>query len=240
MQDPAQAPPAQAPTAPPPPGVPVPTVVFQGPEGTVLGVPTTRQELAAIRSMRSELSSQLNSAAGRRERLAEELADLPPEARAGIQDRIRTLDDRIVQLENDIAQTGRLLTSAPAGLIATRAQSRTVFAGFSEGPALALSIVFTIFVLFPLALAATRLMWKRARTPARAPLPPETSQRIERIEQSVDAIAIEVERVTEGQRFLTKLLTEARPQPAIAAAQRSPEPERLHAETIHTRGEGGG
>ena len=132
------------------------------------------------------------------------------------------------------------MTSAPAGLIASTSRSQPVFLGFSEGPATAISIVFTIFVLFPLALAATRLMWKRARTPARAPLPVETTQRLDRIEQSVDAIAIEVERVTEGQRFLTRLLTEARPQSALAAPQRRPEPQPIHAETIHVRGEGGG
>jgi FtsZ-binding cell division protein ZapB len=232
MQQPAQAPP------PPQPEVPTPTVVIPGAAGP-LAVPTTREELAAIRAMRSELSSQLSSAANRRERLAEELEGLPPEARAGVQDRIRTLDDRIVQLENDIANTGRLLTSAPAGLIASTSQARTVFAGFSEGPATAISIVFTIFVLFPLALAAARLMWKRSRTPARIPLTPEATQRLERIEQSVDAIAIEVERVTEGQRFLTRLLTEAKPQTALPAAQRPQEPERVHANTILTRGEGG-
>lgn len=232
--------PSEAPPVPQPPAAAVPTVVFQDATGTTISVPTTRQDIAALRSMRSELSSQLSSAASRRARLAEQLNELPPEARAGVQDRIRTLDDRIVQLENDIAQTGRLLTSAPAGLVASTSAANTVFAGFSEGPATAISIVFTIFVLFPLALAAARLMWKRARTPARALLPPEATQRLDRIEQSVDAIAIEVERVTEGQRFLTRLLTEARPQPVLAAAQRPPEPERVHAETIHTRGESGG
>jgi hypothetical protein len=32
--------------------------------------------------------------------------------------------------------------------------------------------------------------------------------RLERIEQAVDAIAVEVERISEGQRFTTKLLSE--------------------------------
>jgi hypothetical protein len=36
-------------------------------------------------------------------------------------------------------------------------------------------------------------------------------QRLERIEQEVDAIAIEMERVSEGQRFTTKLLAERVP-----------------------------
>ncbi|HEX6535118.1 MAG TPA: hypothetical protein VF041_10995 [Gemmatimonadaceae bacterium] len=34
------------------------------------------------------------------------------------------------------------------------------------------------------------------------------ASRLERIEQAIDAMAIEVERITEGQRFTTKLLAE--------------------------------
>lgn len=36
----------------------------------------------------------------------------------------------------------------------------------------------------------------------------QVSARLERIEQAVDAIAIEVERVSEGQRFTSKILAE--------------------------------
>jgi len=35
-----------------------------------------------------------------------------------------------------------------------------------------------------------------------------TAARLERIENAVDAIAIEIERISEGQRFTTKLLNE--------------------------------
>ena len=42
-------------------------------------------------------------------------------------------------------------------------------------------------------------------------------QRLERIEQAVDAIAIEMERVSEGQRFTTKLIADRVP-PASASA----------------------
>ena len=38
------------------------------------------------------------------------------------------------------------------------------------------------------------------------------TERLERLEQAVEAIAIEVERVGEGQRYLTRVL-ENRPQP---------------------------
>lgn len=35
-----------------------------------------------------------------------------------------------------------------------------------------------------------------------------SEERLARIEQSIDAIAVEVERISEGQRFTTKLLSE--------------------------------
>jgi len=41
--------------------------------------------------------------------------------------------------------------------------------------------------------------------------------RLERVEQAVEAIAIEIERVSEGQRFVTKLLSE-RAQPMLGEA----------------------
>ncbi|HEY4953279.1 MAG TPA: hypothetical protein VII02_00190 [Gemmatimonadaceae bacterium] len=42
----------------------------------------------------------------------------------------------------------------------------------------------------------------------RPQVPSEVMSRLERIEQAVDAIAVEVERISEGQRFTTKLLSE--------------------------------
>lgn len=52
-------------------------------------------------------------------------------------------------------------------------------------------------------------------------IPPEVAGRLERIEQAMDAIAIEVERISEGQRFTTQLLSEGRQQgsklPAVEA-----------------------
>lgn len=36
----------------------------------------------------------------------------------------------------------------------------------------------------------------------------DTSMRLERIEQALEAVAVEVERISEGQRFVTKLLAD--------------------------------
>jgi hypothetical protein len=51
----------------------------------------------------------------------------------------------------------------------------------------------------------------------RPQIPSEVMGRLERIEQAVDAIAVEVERISEGQRFTTKLLSDTRPGAALPA-----------------------
>jgi hypothetical protein len=43
-------------------------------------------------------------------------------------------------------------------------------------------------------------------------IPAEMQAQMQHLMQSVDAIAIEVERISEGQRFATKLLTEKKPE----------------------------
>lgn len=62
----------------------------------------------------------------------------------------------------------------------------------------------------PLARAYSRKMDADSRNPR---LPTEITDRLERMEHALDSIAVEVERITEGQRFTTKLLSEGRGAP---------------------------
>ena len=55
----------------------------------------------------------------------------------------------------------------------------------------------------------------------RPQIPGEVLNRLERMEQSIDAIAVEIERISEGQRFTTKLLAETRQPDALHASSRS-------------------
>jgi hypothetical protein len=71
--------------------------------------------------------------------------------------------------------------------------------------AFATAIILAIGV--PLARAYSRKMDADSKNPR---IPSEVSGRLERIEQSLEAVAIEVERISEGQRFTTKLLSEGR------------------------------
>lgn len=57
----------------------------------------------------------------------------------------------------------------------------------------------------PLVRAYSRRMDAESKNPR---IPGEISSRLERIEQAIEAVAIEVERISEGQRFTTRLLSE--------------------------------
>lgn len=63
-----------------------------------------------------------------------------------------------------------------------------------------------VIIGFPIMRAIARRIERG--TPAAAPIPVEVRNQLEQISQSVDAIALEVERISEGQRFTTKMLAE--------------------------------
>lgn len=204
----------QVTTAPVPPGVPVarPTIVITGSDGVsqTLQVPMNGREVAALRTQRTELSNQLVSASGRRHDLSQELNSAPAgPSRTGLEQRIEVLDKRILQLESDIASTGRQLSSAPLDVIA----SAQDFTGGNDIPDNVAAVALVGLVLFPLTIVFARNMWKRGNRAFAAPqqLAGDAGKRFERLEQGMDAIAIEIERVSEGQRFVTKLLSEAQP-----------------------------
>jgi hypothetical protein len=59
------------------------------------------------------------------------------------------------------------------------------------------------------AIAAGVIRYAEIQARGKSPeVPGATEERLARIEQAVDSIAIEVERISEGQRFTTKLLAE--------------------------------
>jgi hypothetical protein len=174
----------------------------------------TIQDIVALRSRRSELSSQLISAADRRSSLAKELNSIAdPGAKAGLESRIAVLDKRMVQLESDIAETGRVLSSDAASRVASTEQAGN-FMNLNSNDIAPLIGAFMFLVLMPIAVGIARMYWKRGNQPQQAALPPavmQSAERLGRLEQSVDAIAVEIERISEGQRFVTKLLSERVP-----------------------------
>lgn len=73
-------------------------------------------------------------------------------------------------------------------------------------------VPITLFICMAVASIGIPIARAYARRVEREPSPrdlsPDVTARLERMEQAIDSIAIEVERISEGQRFTTKLLAE--------------------------------
>lgn len=83
---------------------------------------------------------------------------------------------------------------------------------------------FTTIVFIALGIPIIRALSRRfIERPAPAPvISGDVTQRLERIEQAVDSIAIEVERISEAQRFTTKLLTQGGAAVGLPAGAQQP------------------
>ncbi len=184
----------------------------------------------ALRAQRSELQSQLRRLEDQRVGLQGQLRDLVAEGasglpgvagadQAGIEARIRETDARISSVEGQLAQADLAVAKAaaiPGAVVETSPPSSS----YILEPEI--SIVFTIFVLCPLAIAYARRLWRRVPV-APAVMPAEVNERLDRLAEALDAVAIETERIGEGQRFLTSVLAaEGRIGPGIQAPVRAP------------------
>ncbi len=208
-----------APTIPAPPAPPTAPTLINVPMSEVQPRPVTEADVDALKAKRTELSRQLTSVQSRRDEVARALVKSPDgPARTGIEQRLLVMDQRIAQLETDIASNGRQLAAAPGALIATTEADNAASRNggkLGSGQITAISIVFTLAVLAPIAIAVARSIFRRSTIPKPSPQLMENAARLERMEQAVDSIAIEIERVSEGQRFVTQLLSKRTDQPAL-------------------------
>jgi hypothetical protein len=146
-----------------------------------------------------------------------------PAARTGLIERLNELDKRILQVDADRAEVGRQIAASGPELVATTAPPPPgpgVNRSNNDGPWIVMSLL-VVFALAPISLAFARRLWKRTPKMPSSREWNDVPQRMERLEQAVDTIAIEVERISEGQRFVTRLMTENELRPAMAAVRAS-------------------
>ena len=130
-------------------------------------------------------------------------------ARTGIEERISLLDKQILQMETQIMNIGQQLAGAPTNLtLFTESPDRKYENGWEDGmgAGIGMSTAFLAAVLL------YRWIRGRKKRKNRGPAQVEAtdSPRLQRLEQGMEAIAIEIERISEGQRFVTRLLSESR------------------------------
>jgi hypothetical protein len=163
---------------------------------------------AAIRAQRRELGRQLEQLEERRSEIAEQLRDPMTSGadRAGLEHRVTELDQRITGLEQQIAGADAQMAQS-AGVPGAVGESRPQARNGPPDVVFMIPVVFTIFVLCPIAIAYARRLWRRG-TDAVVKLPAELTQRLAHLEQAVDSVAVEIERISEGQRFVAKVFSE--------------------------------
>ena len=217
--------PPTLPTPPAPPTPPAaggPFVVRSG--DLVTATPLSQQDVAALHARRSELSGQLDGAVRQRRQISDQLRRADGVDKAGLESRIGVIDARITRIEGELDQVNEQIASTAA----TRAMAGVPrdpgpnFRGNIRPEPVLFAFIF--FVMGPIALSVSRLIWRRGSLRQQSSIVSDSSQRLERMEQAMDAIAIEVERVSEGQRFVTRLLSERN---ALGAGQQAAEPVRV-------------
>ena len=101
------------------------------------------------------------------------------------------------------------------------APTRPVRTG-TEPEVFVLGGMFMVICLLPLTIAYARRIWRRGATII-APVPPDVRDRINQLSEAVESIGLQVERIGEGQRFITKVFTEQGSR-AVAAGSAAPIP----------------
>jgi hypothetical protein len=194
--------PQQTPAAGNPPGV-----------VTVNGAPLTTPQAVyqAFKAQRRELGRQMDELQSTRENLSAQLKDpqVTGADRKGLETHMGDVDTQIGSLQKQMADADAAVAKAagvPGATIDPPEPPRT---GVPD-EAWVLGGMFIVIVFLPLSIAYARRIWKRGGQVIAA-LPKEIADRLARVEQTVEATAIEVERIGEGQRFMTKVLTEHSP-----------------------------
>ena len=131
-------------------------------------------------------------------------------------------DKPLADLQHELTATRIDFDATRVTLEQLRAQARGNVATTTQAPAappligpsqLEKAGTGLFFLLIPIALAFARRIWIRSGASHHAHYDIESSPRLQRLEEAVDSIAVEVERIGEAQRFATKLLSERRADP---------------------------
>ena len=158
---------------------------------------------------RKELRSQLDGLEDKRRDLARQLNEpnVMGANRAGLEQRITDVDKRLSDVERQISMADQSVAKSAAIPGAVAEPPRDNYNGPPDG-AFAVGGLFILVVLLPISLAFARRIWRRGSAAVVA-FPQELADRLSRLDQSVDSIAVEVERIGEGQRFVTRVLTDS-------------------------------
>jgi hypothetical protein len=167
--------------------------------------------LVSIGLRRSELNSQLTSLTIRRDLLTQQLRNADAAGQEKIKAMLADVAGQTERVVKDMAATdaaANKLTADAASVTAAQAGGAGTGITTVQSPAGELAERITVLGAGALAaillVAFARWLWRPRR--AATQLGQSDVSRMEKLQQSIDVIAIEVERIAESQRFLSKTL----------------------------------
>jgi hypothetical protein len=193
----------------------------QGQAGAAAPVAQTGASFEALQAAVTSLSQELAGLKAEREVLDERVSSSEGEAQTKFTQQRDQLDGKITSTEMQL-QSAKAQMGARVGVSSDMISSNGHVVvpppyiprhGADPDMVVGMSFGLAMMVGLPLAIAYARRIWRGK--PRDVTTTSESSQRMERLEHAVDAIAIEIERVAEGQRFVTKIMAE---RPAHAPA----------------------
>ena len=184
--------------------------------------PQTHDELRSLMMRRDELKEQLNALSQRRAELTQGILTNPVE-RGALEARLANTDKRIAQMEADLDKANDFVSDGLARGLATDAPTAIKLPQFiwqtgqQELPWRE-RLLNSLDVTAPITIATVVLLgavmyWRILRS-VRSQFTKLLSMqqaRLEEIQRSVDTVAVEMERVSENQRYVTKLVGEKQP-----------------------------
>ncbi len=204
-----------------------------------IAVPKTAQELGRLVGRRDELRDQLEEVSEQRAELANHVSRIGPNepavVRAGPIARLQAADERIVRLTRELQVADDAILEAKSKGVSGEAHEPGVYVGPPPPPSLPTPIIFgpdfgthqptwreraldSLQVTGPITLLSVLLVgamiyWRLSRSMRNQINRLQATQTgaLMQLQQSLDSVAVEIERVSENQRFVTKLVGEKQP-----------------------------
>lgn len=191
------------------------------PSGTSIDALTGQPEgVTALRGHLTDLQTRLTELNAQRSVLVDHARSSDAGIRGRAENEILSVDlemasvrARIASMQSQLSQDGGTGTLVPP----PPPPATSWFDRIDPDAITAVFVLTALAVLIPLSIGIARRLWRKPAPPVSL-LEDKISPRLDRLEQAVDAIAIEVERISEGQRFVAKVLTERSPVAQAAAA----------------------
>lgn len=193
------------------------------PPAPVVGSP--REIYLGLREKREVLWNQKERLEDERQEIVQQIRQGPVSDadRAGLDQRLAAVDQAIAKVSIDIAEADAQVAAGAALPGASTREPRPD--PWINGPPVELVGVgmgLSAVLLFPVAIAYARRLWRKANVISA--VPQELTDRVGNMERNLETIALEIERIGEGQRFVTQLMAQ-RAEPvrdALADPRKSP------------------